>query len=153
MTLSDAIQSFSLATLKPTATTEKTLASLLEAPPSKERTTETRWIKTDGKWREVPADNNNNDTATTKAMADVPPHEMHGQCYGFAAERNKWAAPTTTYTTEAAARPGYDSMSASEYLDDEPTLEAKVHHLAQMVRAAKWPNSIFIVCCRNMPAC
>ena len=74
---------------------------------------------------------------TTKAMADVPPHEMHGQCYGFAAERNKWAAPTTTYTTEAAARPGYDSMSASEYLDDEPTLKAKVHHVAQMVRAAK----------------
>ena len=70
---------------------------------------ETRWVKVaDGKWAMAEI------SPQQQAAADIvvlqaPPHEMHGQCYGFEVARNGWAAPDCTFVSHATARPGYDT--------------------------------------------
>ena len=41
--------------------------------------------------------------------------------------------PTRTFSSEHAARPGYDTADASEYLDEPEVLEAKIGHLAKLI--------------------
>lgn len=66
------------------------------------------------------------------------PAECHGCCYGFSGERDTWAAPRLVVHSDAEARPGYDSMSASEYADTNEVLRAKVRALAGFVRRSKF---------------
>ena len=114
--------------LKPTTTIERTLLEQAPAPAP----AETRWVKgADGKWREEPVAASGGPAVPAAMRAN--PWEMHGQCYGHETERNGWAAPLTTYRSDAPARPGYDSMDASEYADEPEVLNAKVKHLARLV--------------------
>ena len=102
-----------------------------DAPP-------TRWVKSADGWREAPVDDSDDSSRNAGAELQVKTHEMHGQCYGFESERNSWVAPRVTYLCDdLAARPGYDSMSATEYRDDEAVLHAKVRHVARLVRIAE----------------
>ena len=64
---------------------------------------------------------------------------MHGRCFGFEAERERWEAPRLAVHSSAEARPGYASMSKSEYLDTEATLRAKVRQLSRLLREARRP--------------
>eukprot|EP00927_Polykrikos_kofoidii_P056002 TRINITY_DN50184_c0_g1_i1.p1 TRINITY_DN50184_c0_g1~~TRINITY_DN50184_c0_g1_i1.p1 ORF type:complete len:456 (+),score=91.55 TRINITY_DN50184_c0_g1_i1:119-1369(+) len=61
----------------------------------------------------------------------------HGQCFGFENERAQWQAPRMVVQSHAEARPGYDSMDASEYVEVEETFRAKVKVLARLLRSAK----------------
>ena len=45
--------------------------------------------------------------------------------------------PNCIASCEEEARPGYESVEASEYLDDRATLKIKVARLAKMIRASK----------------
>jgi hypothetical protein len=65
--------------------------------------------------------------------------ELHGHCYGFEEERAKFEAPLLAVHSSAEARPGYNSMSACEYLDTPETLSAKARCLARLVAAAATP--------------
>lgn len=71
----------------------------------------------------------------------VPPEaaRWHGRCYGFEEQRASWALPDMTMQSETEARPGYNSMSSSEYADVAEVLEAKLDILAQAWRAARHP--------------
>mmetsp|Transcript_4638 Transcript_4638/g.6610 ORF Transcript_4638/g.6610 Transcript_4638/m.6610 type:complete len:440 (+) Transcript_4638:70-1389(+) len=48
-----------------------------------------------------------------------------------------WAMPRLTKWCEASARPGYLTLKAHEYLDEDSVLHAKVRLLASMLREAK----------------
>ena len=65
--------------------------------------------------------------------------ELHGHCYGFEEERAKFEAPLLAVHSSAEARPGYNSMSACEYLNTPETLSAKARCLARLVAAAATP--------------
>ena len=99
-------------------------------------TPETQWVKgADGKWVMVEI-SAQQQAAGAIVVLQAPPHEMHGQCYGFEVARNGWAAPDCTFVSHATARPGYDTLDASEYLDKDKTLRAKVARLATLIRRA-----------------
>jgi NAD-dependent SIR2 family protein deacetylase len=132
----DAIKSFPKRTLKPATTIEKDVMSMITPPVEREKP-ETQWVRTDGGWREVPVGLQQGSGVAKEVPMEAAPHEMHGQCYGFADERNKWAAPATTFSSVHDARPGYSTMSASEYQDDSVVLVEKVKHLARLVRASQ----------------
>ena len=83
----------------------------------------------DGRWALIERDER------LTASADA----CHGRCFGFEEERATWAAPRLALGSAAEARPGYNSMSKSEYLDDEATLKAKVAHVARLLKMAKCP--------------
>ena len=148
--LLEAIQSFSKATLAPTATTEKTLldrTSNMPHAPAQSRwemskmpdaPAQSRWVKTSTGWVEVGATLNEDGTRRPAPLQGLP-HEVHGQCYGFEGERNKWMPPRCTFASEHAARPGYDTLDASEYLDEPDVLSAKVAHLARLFTSAQCP--------------
>merc|ERR1712224_1139823 len=57
----------------------------------------------------------------------------HGRCYGFQQERDEWAPPRIVVQSDADARPGYDSMTASEYVDTPEVLRRKIFHMARLV--------------------
>lgn len=63
--------------------------------------------------------------------------ECHGCCYGFQHERATWAPPRLVVHSNSEARPGYNSMSASEYLDTDEVLRGKVRAMAGLVRKAR----------------
>ena len=136
--LQQAIAAFSKDTLRPTTTVDKSVGDALDSghaiePPP------TCWVKTAEGWREVAASVAASQTgaaSATRVMAGAP-HELHGQCYGFETERNKWAPPSCTFASEAAARPGYDTRDASEYQDTAEVLLAKVRQLATLVRKSR----------------
>ena len=67
------------------------------------------------------------------------PARVHGHCFGFEGERATWQAPRMAVHSAAEARPGYNTMNASEYLDDPATLRAKVKCLARLVSTARTP--------------
>jgi len=109
-----------------------------------------RWVKRlDGKWIERAAEE--------AAGADAPaapaelgvlegtPREMHGAGHRFAGERDSWAAPRRTFASSSAARPGYDTLDASEYHDLPDVLRAKVRHLARMLERARDGGRLAVV--------
>ena len=120
--------------LRPTTTVETTVAAML-GEEKKEETPKTAWVKTDSGWVEKPVEANGRGASGEKEMSCAV-HEMHGQCFGFERERNGWAAPRTMFVSEHAARPGYDTLSASEYHDTPEVLEAKVAQLARLLQTA-----------------
>jgi len=61
----------------------------------------------------------------------------HGRCYGFEDERAAWGEPELAAGSQAEARPGYDTMTASEYVDLEEVFRAKVRALARLLRGAR----------------
>lgn len=65
------------------------------------------------------------------------PAACHGRCYGFEQQRDGWAAPRLVVRCDADARPGYSSMSASEFADDDEVLRGKVRALAELLRQAR----------------
>jgi len=71
------------------------------------------------------------------AHLEASPAACHGCCYGFEQERMSWEAPQTVAWSQKEARPGYESMDASEYVDTPTTLSAKVQVLARLVRQAR----------------
>lgn len=130
-----AIQAFATSSLRPTTTVEKSLGDAFGVRQAAEPP-RTCWVKTDDGWREVAASDVGVVVSETRAMAGAP-HELHGQCYGFEKERNSWAAPSCTFASAAAARPGYDTRDASEYQDAAEVLTAKVRQLAALVRRSR----------------
>lgn len=68
---------------------------------------------------------------------EATPQECHGCCYGHEAERDAWAAPLLLVSCAAEARPGYDSMNASEYEDAPEVLRAKVEYMAELILSSK----------------
>jgi len=72
----------------------------------------------------------------TKVVEDTF-DECHGCCFGFEEERSTWGPPQLALNSDAQARPGYDTMSASEYLDVEDVFNAKVRVLAKLVQRAQ----------------
>lgn len=74
---------------------------------------------------------------SSAACLEAPPAACHGRCFGFEAERATWAAPQLAVRSDAAARPGYDSMDASEYRDVEEVLRAKVRVLARLIAQSR----------------
>jgi len=131
-----AIEGFSKAMLRSTTTVKKSVADVLggaaPAPPP-----ESTWVRTADGWREVAVEDGGGGQAAGTASMRGAPHELHGQCYSFEKERNAWAPPTCTYASDQAARPGYDAADASEYVDDDAVLDAKVRRLAALVRASR----------------
>eukprot|EP00933_Yihiella_yeosuensis_P016399 TRINITY_DN1402_c0_g1_i1.p1 TRINITY_DN1402_c0_g1~~TRINITY_DN1402_c0_g1_i1.p1 ORF type:complete len:451 (-),score=90.26 TRINITY_DN1402_c0_g1_i1:163-1515(-) len=75
--------------------------------------------------------------AAVERLSGVSLDSCHGRSYGFEKERATWTLPRLMVKSQAEARPGYDSMSASEYADDVPVLRSKVRVLAQLLRQAK----------------
>lgn len=65
--------------------------------------------------------------------------QWHGQCHGFEHERSCWDMPSLAVASSADARPGYDSMDASEYLDSAETLRLKCKKLAEMYLKSQCP--------------
>lgn len=72
-----------------------------------------------------------------EAKLDASVVACHGHCYEFEHDRDSWEAPRLVLKSEAEARPGYNSMDASEYTDVPHVLHAKVRVLAELVRQAK----------------
>lgn len=62
----------------------------------------------------------------------------HAEKHGRLGSR-EWPAPRLATLCEELARPGYNSGSAHEYLDEEIVLRAKVALLAKLLRQAKRP--------------
>jgi NAD-dependent SIR2 family protein deacetylase len=130
--LSCALQSFDKATLHDARTVEKGISDMLAPTKPSIDPPPTEWVKTADGRREVPRRALGRAPASMRAAA----HEAHGRCYGFESERDSWALPRLRYHTELAARPGYDTRSASEYVDAPEVMAAKVRALAAMVRRA-----------------
>jgi NAD-dependent SIR2 family protein deacetylase len=94
---------------------------------------DTQWVKTADGWRAM---------SMAEVSSEAPsPHanlassvQIHGCCYGFEQERDSWASPRQIFSSDKAARPGYDTADASEYLDEPAVLEAKVTHVAELIR-------------------
>lgn len=61
----------------------------------------------------------------------------HGLCYGFESERDAWSAPQIVVSSTADARPGYNTLDASEYVDTGATFEGKVRALARLIGQAR----------------
>lgn len=81
------------------------------------------------------ADDSSNAQVTVRAgqpMNGVKWQAMHG----FMGEED-WEPPRVITASGMAARPGYDTCSASEYKDTPEVLRAKVKYLAEMVRQSK----------------
>jgi len=69
---------------------------------------------------------------------EASPEECHGHCYGRPrAERDGWEKPRLAVGCDEEARPGYNSLEASEYVDTPEVLRAKVKVLADLLRQAK----------------
>merc|ERR1719401_1622553 len=69
---------------------------------------------------------------------EAPAEAYHGRCFGFETERDScWEAPRLVTSCSAEARPGYNSLTASEYLDEPPTLQAKVRAAARLIRKSR----------------
>mmetsp|Transcript_166870 Transcript_166870/g.535634 ORF Transcript_166870/g.535634 Transcript_166870/m.535634 type:complete len:341 (-) Transcript_166870:175-1197(-) len=64
---------------------------------------------------------------------NAAPDKCHGRCYGAEAARDAWPAPQLAVRSDVSARPGYDSMGASEYEDEPEVLAAKVSLLAELI--------------------
>jgi len=135
---------FNKKNLKPAATVERSLLSTL-APISQTVESEGTYIKgVDGKWQLASAESETESshdacfshTGATRQM-EAPVWEMHGQCYGRQRQRNEWVPPRVTYASDAAARPGYGSINASEYADTPEVLRAKVSFLAQLISVSR----------------
>lgn len=137
-----AISSFDNSLLRPTVTTEKHLAdhlSLKDSPPSavvEELTTprQLEILRREAHWAGQLSRAGRGDVRLT-----APLDAMHGRCFGFEEERKTWRAPLLTSQSAVEARPGYNSMSKSEYHDDEATLQAKMKQLARLIRQAHRP--------------
>mmetsp|Transcript_21943 Transcript_21943/g.37482 ORF Transcript_21943/g.37482 Transcript_21943/m.37482 type:complete len:506 (+) Transcript_21943:56-1573(+) len=65
--------------------------------------------------------------------------DMHGRAFGFESERATWKPPLLAVSSAAEARPGYNTMTASEFVEEEVVLRAKVRRLAALLRGAKRP--------------
>jgi len=63
--------------------------------------------------------------------------QWHGACYGFEGERDNWELPKPAVISDMTARPEYDCMTASEYLDTEDVLRAKAVALAGLLSKSK----------------
>mmetsp|Transcript_20344 Transcript_20344/g.54366 ORF Transcript_20344/g.54366 Transcript_20344/m.54366 type:complete len:435 (-) Transcript_20344:66-1370(-) len=61
----------------------------------------------------------------------------HGQCYGAEGQRGTWDPPVLVLSSDVEARPGYDSVDASEYCDTPDVLRAKVQMLAALAKQAQ----------------
>src|SRR3546814_4816237 len=70
-------------------------------------------------------------TGPTKRLAGTKA-ELHGR-YGD----EHWAAPRIAVRCDEEARPGYQTRSANEYLDEPEVLAAKVQVLARLLRESK----------------
>lgn len=68
----------------------------------------------------------------TPRMEGVAAKEMHGRL-----AKSEWRAPLLVTYCDRAARPGYETMQAHEYNDDEATLRGKIKVLASLIRKAK----------------
>uniref|UniRef100_A0A7S4KEK3 Deacetylase sirtuin-type domain-containing protein n=1 Tax=Prymnesium polylepis TaxID=72548 RepID=A0A7S4KEK3_9EUKA len=138
-TLFASISAFDKGGLKPTETIQKDVVSFFgvtrdaaktnaDAPAAVMETTEPLQCTAD---------------SSLTLKQDIPltatEDERHGCCFGFEDQRSKWAAPQLAVLSSAEARPGYNSMSASEYLDTEAVLRAKVGQLAALIRRSKTP--------------
>lgn len=69
-------------------------------------------------------------------ILEASPELCHGHCFGYTAERDSWALPEIINASDKQARPGYNSLDASEYQDTPDVLAAKVRVLAELVRRA-----------------
>ena len=110
--------------LRPTATTLTSVTDMLKLGTDNDEHVETRWKKDTDGWKPIEED----------VRLTAPVHECHGQCYGFEAERSAWRAPRLVFYSAAEARPGYNSKSASEYLDGDKELRGKVRQLARLLK-------------------
>ena len=131
--LLQAISAFDSNALRPTQTTVKDMTAWLdlrESPPLAV-VDERIGLQTGAR--------PNKKTIQEDVRLTCPPDAMHGRCFGFQNERATWAAPRLMRHSAAEARPGYNSMSKSEYYDDEATLQAKVRHLARLLGQAQRP--------------
>eukprot|EP00413_Alexandrium_margalefii_P013522 CAMPEP_0204530302 /NCGR_PEP_ID=MMETSP0661-20131031/10546_1 /ASSEMBLY_ACC=CAM_ASM_000606 /TAXON_ID=109239 /ORGANISM="Alexandrium margalefi, Strain AMGDE01CS-322" /LENGTH=413 /DNA_ID=CAMNT_0051536387 /DNA_START=97 /DNA_END=1338 /DNA_ORIENTATION=- len=70
------------------------------------------------------------------ACLEAPPEACHGRCFGFEAERAAWPAPRLVADSSFEARPGYESMGASEYEDTKEALRGKARAFARLLRSA-----------------
>jgi NAD-dependent SIR2 family protein deacetylase len=61
---------------------------------------------------------------------------MHGLLYDGGASTS-WSAPKLAANSNETARPGYSNESASEYLDRQKTLQAKVSAVAALMKRSK----------------
>merc|ERR1712150_70951 len=124
--ISKRIQSFNADKLKPTQTTVKKLpvVGLSEQQKSMNQAEYQALLQKYFK-----------ETATTgmptltERMKGVPWSAMHGS-----KANPKWAAPFIAVKCDTEARPGYDTMMAHEYLDDQEVLLEKVKLLADMIK-------------------
>eukprot|EP00928_Gymnodinium_smaydae_P097617 TRINITY_DN8894_c0_g1_i1.p1 TRINITY_DN8894_c0_g1~~TRINITY_DN8894_c0_g1_i1.p1 ORF type:complete len:454 (-),score=101.96 TRINITY_DN8894_c0_g1_i1:166-1527(-) len=76
-------------------------------------------------------------TPTHVDRLDAKLDECHGRCFGFEQERSEWLPPRVITKCSKEARPGYHSMTASEYEDDEIVLKAKVRVLGALLKRAQ----------------
>jgi len=106
---------------------EPVVKSLSDVVSVKRADLEPAWQKRGGKWSLI----------EQTARLTRPVHEAHGQCYGFQEDRDGWELPVMVNQSNVEARPGYDSCSASEYLDTEPVLRAKVKAMAGLVASSR----------------
>ena len=67
-----------------------------------------------------------------KTSSPLPP-------FYFESERATWKPPLLAVSSAAEARPGYNTMTASEFVEEEVVLRAKVRRLAALLRGAKRP--------------
>ena len=162
-----AIQSYKTGTLRPTTTTTKTICDVMRVDPTSvrcrpqgghplasaisgfDKSSNLRPTETQEKTlNDVLQRSELVDSIAATPPADVPAPDvpmtapveaMHGRCYGFEVERATWDAPRMVSHCCAEARPGYNSMSKSEYVDTDATLRAKVRQLARLLRQARRP--------------
>lgn len=124
--ISKHIQSFNADKLKPTQTTVKKLPVVGLSEQQKEMNQAEYQALLQKYFKE---------TATTgmptltERMKGVPWSAMHGS-----KANPKWAAPFIAVKCDTEARPGYDTMMAHEYLDDQEVLLEKVKLLADMIK-------------------
>lgn len=71
-------------------------------------------------------------------MINVPEEEMHGipeeEMHGILGVGRRWNPPLLVTYCDKAARPGYQSMLAHEYQDDDSTMRSKISLLADLIR-------------------
>jgi len=129
------LQSFDAAALRHQEPRETQVADMLAPTDAADSAAApTQYVKRGGRWVLAPlADASAPGAAAPPRSMRGQLHTMHGQCYGFEAERNMYRPPMQTHSAEHAARPGYDTLSASEYADEPEVLTAKVAQLARMI--------------------
>jgi len=113
-------------------TTVRAAIAPYEQPASEEAEGSYAKDPTTGRWvRRRP----NGSAVATETMKGVTASGMHGRCFGpLRQERASWAAPRCILRDDNEARPGYNSCSKSEFLDQEATLKLKVRALASLIR-------------------